>query len=590
MMKIKQLLIVILTVLTYNSWSQTETKDLLYEYAGGKKYIVHVAAPGNTLWGLHTTYQVPVNDIVAKNPGVEKGLKEGYKYMIPVGVAEINVPDGTQMREHEVQKGETAFSIAKKYNTSVDNLLRFNAGIDTGLKIGQVLKVVSSPANDAPTPTTNGKPLPTVVFSDSILSYTVKELETMYSISKRFMVPVNDLMAFNNLKSTAIKPGDVLKIPLKKESIKQAEVREVKIVDPPIRKVDETLLFPKKTSYNIAVLLTFNLNDLSGSALQNLATEFYMGLELAIDSLEREGFKAMVKVIDIPLDSVGIMKKLNAAEMKTMDLIFAPLLPASADIVGRWAKKMKIRTVCPSACNSALLLNNPFVYSSIASDITQMELLAKYTMQQYKNAEVVLVKPDNVKDHELYNAFRRRFIELAKTNGNKKVIEATPANFTTFIHKSGETVLIYPARDKGATLTFINNLHKSAGKYAEANISVLGMKDWAGFDELSGYYKTKYKVSWASTNDINYKLPETQVLLRLFRTKYKVDLSKVSAHAFDVFYFFTKTLLMDQTVNKEVVNTFDMKQVNQSSGFENKGVFILSHDNFELVRVAIVTE
>ncbi len=588
----KQFVFFLLSLFSSLIWAQTDSKDLLFEYEGGKKFIVHVAAPGNTLWGLHTTYNVAVNDIVAKNPGVEKGLKEGYKYLIPIGVAEINVPNGTQMREHEVVKGETAFSIAKKYNTSVDGLLKYNAGIESGLKIGQVLKVVLQPNSSVSTQKEANAAIPKVTFKDSILNYTVQNGETLYSISKRFMVPVAELQQYNNLKSTSLKPGDLLKIPLKKESVQQVEVREIKEVQlkNPERKIDQVLMFPVKASYNIAVLLTFNLNDLSGSALQNLATEFYMGVELAIDSLEREGFKAVVKVIDIPLDSIGILRKLNTPEMKAMDLVFAPLLPLSADIVGGWAKKEQIRMVCASACNSALLSQNPFIYSSITSDISQQELLAKYTLNKYTSAEIILIKPDNAKENDLYQAYRRKFIELAKQQGNKKLIEATPANFTTFIRKTGESVLVYPARDKGPVLTFINTLHKNVGKYNDASITVLGMKEWGGFDELSGYYKSKYNVSWASTNDINYKLPETQTLLRLFRAKYRTDMGKASAHGFDVFYYFVKTLLMKEPVEKEVINAFEMKQVNALSGFENKSSYILKNENYELIRTAIVNE
>lgn len=585
-------LMAIFVLLVSSLYGQTESKDWVYEYNGGKKYIVHIAQAGNTLWGLHQTYGVSVNEITASNPGIEKGLKEGFRYLIPKGVADIKVPNGTLVREHEVVKGETAFSIAKKYNSSVDALLNNNPGIDKGLKIGQVLKVIITPEASA-TPIKDKEPskvpAPSITFSDSILVYEVKDKETLYTISKRFMVPVSDLQNFNSLKSTNIKAGDVLRIPLKKESVKQVEVREVK----PVRehkKIDEELIFKPKSKYNIAVLLSFGLNDKSNTALKNLATEFYMGVELAIDSLERKGFSANVKVIDIPLDSVGIMKVLNGAEMKTMDLVFAPLVPNSADIVGKWCKLQKIRMVCPSACNTALLKDNPFVYSSIATDMTQLEILAKYSFEQYKNAQIVLINPGNGKDKELYDAYRKKFMALSKQSSNLKLIEATSSDFSTFIRKTGETVLVYPSRDKGSVLTFINNLHKAAGKYSAADITVLGVKEWGGYDDISGYYKTRYHITWASTNDLNYSLPDTKTLLRLFRIKYRTDMSKVSAHGFDVFYYFTTTLLMKEKVDTEVINAFDMREIAPGSGYENQSSFILKHEDYELIRIGVFNE
>ena len=575
-------------------FAQTDTKDWVYEYTNGKKYAVHVAQAGNTLWGLHTTYNVPVDDIVAANPGIEKGVKEGYRYLIPLGGADMKVISGTTMREHTVEKGETAFSIAKKYNSSVDDLLKYNPGIDKGLKVGQVLKIVIAPTSEAATPPKQTeKPAvsaPSVTFTDTVLVYEVKNSETLYTISKRFMVPVADLQKVTNLKSTNIKSGDVLKIPLKKENIKQVPVREVQPKEE-VRKVDETLIFKSKTKYNIAVLLSFGLNDSkANTSLKNLATEFYMGVELAADSLEKLGFDATIKVIDLPMDSVGIMKVLNTAEMKDMDLIFGPLVPQSADIVGRWCGKQKIRMVCPSACNSALLKNNPYIYASVTSDMTQQEILAKYTIEKFKTAQIILINPGISKDQELFDAYRKRFIELSKKNGNVKLIEAKLSDYTTFIRKSGESVIVLPTRDKGTVLSFINSLHKAIGKSPGADVTVMGVKEWGGFDDITGYYKTRYKMTWASSSDLNYSLPDTQTLLRLYRKKYRADMNKAGAHGFDVVYYFVKTLLMKEEVPSEVVNAFDPKVAVPGGGYENQSCFILTHQDYELIRVGVFYE
>ncbi len=586
-------LICILTFSTGLS-AQTDTKDWVYEYSNGKKYAVHIAQTGNTLWGIHTTYNVPVDDIVAANPGIEKGVKEGFRYLIPLGGADMKVLSGTIVREHTVEKGETAFSIAKKYNCSVDDLLKYNPGIDKGLKVGQVLKVIIAPTSEQANPTVKPveKPAvstPSITFTDTVLVYEVKNSETLYTLSKRFMIPVNDLQKFNNLKSTNIKSGDVLKIPLKKENVKQVQVREVQPKED-IRKVDEELIFKAKTKYNIAVLLSFGLNDKGNTGLKNLATEFYMGVELAADSLEKLGFDATIKVIDLPMDSVGIMRVLNTPEMKDMDLIFGPLVPQSADIVGRWCGKQKIRMVCPSACNSSLLKNNPYIYASVTTDMTQQEILAKYTIEKYKTAQIILINPGIAKDQELFDAYRKRFIELSKKNGNVKLIEAKLSDYSTFIRKSGESVVILPTRDKGTVLNFINSLHKSVGKLQNADVTVMGVKEWGGFDDIAGYYKTKYKITWASSSDLNYSLPDTQALLRLYRKKYRADMNKAGAHGFDVVYYFTRTLLMKEEVPSEVVNAFDLKVATTGGGYENQSCFILKHEDYELIRVGVFYE
>ncbi|MNK22453.1 D-gamma-glutamyl-meso-diaminopimelic acid endopeptidase CwlS precursor [compost metagenome] len=588
----KHLVLIFLFAFSNGLFAQTDTKDWVYEYSNGKKYAVHIAQAGNTLWGIHTTYNVPVDDIVAANPGIEKGVKEGYRYLIPLGGADMKVQSGTIVQDHTVSKGETAFSIAKKYNCSVDDLLKFNPGIDKGLKVGQVLKIVKAPTNEVIPPKQTEKPVvsaPSVTFTDTILTYEVKAGETMYTISKRFMVPVNDLQKFNNLKSTNLKTGDILRVPLKKENVKQVQVREVKPKEE-VRKVDQELIFKSKAKYNIAVLLCFGLNDKGNSGLRNLATEFYMGVELAADSLEKLGFDANIKIIDLPMDSIGIMKFLNTAEMKNMDLIFGPLIPQSADIVGRWCGQQKIRMICPSACNSALLKNNPYIYASVTTDMTQQEVLAKYTIEKYKTAQIILINPNNSKDQELFDAYRKKFIELSKKNGNIKLVEAKTSDFGTFIRKTGETVIVFPSRDKGSVVSFINALHKAVGKAPNADVTVMGVKEWGGFDDIAGYYKTRYKMTWATSSDLNYSLPDTQALLRLYRKKYRADMNKAAAHGFDVVYYFTRTLLMQEEVPTEVVNAFDLKPSAAGSGYENQSCFILKHEDYQLIRVGVFHE
>lgn len=576
------------------SFSQTDGTDYTYEVIKGTKYILHVAQSGNTLWGLHTTYNVSVEEIVKTNPGIEKGLKEGFQYLIPAGKSEVTVPEHSRLKYHIVAKSETAYGICKKYVITPETMEKYNPEAKAGLKVGQKLIIVLPLSSNevpavVPDKVNMDKSLPTVTFSDTLLTYTVKESETFYSISKRFMVPVSTLQEVNGLKSTKIKPGDILKIPLKKENVKQIPVREVEPIKPE-RKIDQELIFKPKSAYQIAVLLSFDLKNNANKSLQNLATEFYMGVELAIDSLEKLGFKATVNVIDLPADSLGIYKLLVGPSISNADLVFGPLVPASADIVGRWCAKKGIPMVCPSQCNASLLKGNPLIFAAVSSDITQQKVLARYTFENYKSSQIILVNPGNTKDAELYNAFRNHFLELSKKGGNIKLVEAKATDFTTFIRKNGDNVIVYPTRDKGAALKFIDLLHKSVGKSTTANVTVLGTKEWGAFDDINGYYKNKYSITWASSSDLNYTLPEVKTLGYLYRSKYKADLTKAGAHGFDVFYYFCKTILMQELVSSETINAFDLKEVEKGSGKENSACFIVKHVDYQLTRIGVFYE
>lgn len=588
----KYLLFVISFLSVLSSWSQTPVDDQIIEYQKGKKYIVHVAQAGNTLWGLHTTYNVPVDDIVVANPGINKGVVEGNKYLIPNGVAEAKYADGTQMALHTIVKGDTPYSLSKKYGATVDDINKLNPDLAGGFKIGQQVKIPLKAAVVEGVKPVTAPPTPvktTVSFSDTVITYVVKPSETLYTIAKRYMVPVNELQAFNQLKTTKIKEGDTLKIPLKKEQIKEVPIREVKPIEE-VKKVDESLLFKKKEQYEIAVLLPFDLDSKGSTQLKTLATDFYMGVELAIDSLKALGFNATVRVIDFPSDSAKMATILKKPEMKNLDLIIGPLLPQSTEMVANWCKANKVRMVCPASVNSAVLKGNQYVYAAVSSEMTQQAVMAKYVIENYKNDQIVLVNAGIAKDKDLYDAFRNRFMELSKTNGNVKLIEIKAADVATYIRKNGNTVFIVPTRDKVAANKFVLAVHKSSAKAGDGAITIIGTKDWAGFDDISGYYKTKYAITWAASSDLNYSLEQAKQIGRLYRTKYKADLNKYAAQGFDVFYYFVQTLLNNQEVKEQVTNAFNMSVVASGSGYENNQCFILKHVDYELIRVGIYHE
>jgi LysM repeat protein len=596
----KKLLFLFVAVVTLNAFSQTN-EDVLYEYVNNKKHIVHTAQVGNTLWGLHTTYKVPVDSIISANPLLKNGIQEGVSYLIPIGTAEGEYANGTQVLEHYILKGETQFSLTKKFLVTTDDLVKFNPSLSTELKVGQLVRIpvkknedgnILLNDNQLQTGSLDNKttaPKSTIVFSDSLIQYTVLPGETLYTISKRFMVPVADLIKINNLPNNKIKPNDSLKIPLKKEVIKSVEIRQIEPIKE-LPKVDETLLFKKKEKYEIAVLLPFDLDSKGKNSLKTVATEFYMGVELAVDSLKNLGYYATVTVIDFPVDSVEIVAELKKAKYKNLDLIFGPLLPQNVDIVSSWCKKNNVRMVCPSAVNTNVLNANPFVYAAVSSDITQQRNLARYALREYADYQIVLVNSGYAKDKDIYDAFRNRFLELSKTYGSQKLIEVKMSDFTTFIRKNGNTLLVMPTRDKTLATKFMNQLYKANGKSTTSTVTVFGTKEWANFDEISSYLKNKYTVQWATSTDLNYTLPETIHVLKLYRSKYKADMNKVAVQGFDVFLYFSQYLLWNETTDNLVANDFKMKAFVDGSGFENSKCFVIKHENYQINRVGSFNE
>jgi membrane-bound lytic murein transglycosylase D len=104
------------------------------------------------------------------------------------------VTEKTGAKEHEVEAGETYYSISRTYGLRVNELLEMNnLTIKETLKVGQVLQVVTSTAASA---------------KKEKVIHTVKAGETLYSLSKQYSVSLQDLLQWNNKSSYELNTGE----------------------------------------------------------------------------------------------------------------------------------------------------------------------------------------------------------------------------------------------------------------------------------------------------------------------------------------------------------------------------------------------
>ncbi|KAB2917011.1 MAG: LysM peptidoglycan-binding domain-containing protein [Bacteroidetes bacterium] len=178
------------------------------EYRIDKKQLdnveYHVVQKGETLFAIARKYGKSVEQLKQLNHLSDFGLKEGQKIIVNQNFKEKEPDTKTTDFYHEVQKGETLFSIAKKYNMTVDELKKLNNLGDSPISVGTRLVVskaeVKSENTKSETVTTN------------FTYHTVAQGETLYAIARKYGVKVDDIKKLNNLGDGAIKPGDKLRV------------------------------------------------------------------------------------------------------------------------------------------------------------------------------------------------------------------------------------------------------------------------------------------------------------------------------------------------------------------------------------------
>lgn len=118
-------------------------------------------------------------------------------------------PVATQ--DYTIVKGDTLATIAKKNSVSLKALEDANPGVDPKkLQIGQKLHLpaASMPSAAAPAPGAEE-----TAPSGGEQTYKVKSGDTLIGIAKQFHTKVKAIQSANNLTTTSIKVGQVLKIP-----------------------------------------------------------------------------------------------------------------------------------------------------------------------------------------------------------------------------------------------------------------------------------------------------------------------------------------------------------------------------------------
>lgn len=171
-------------------------------------YFVYTVKVGDNLYSVAKRYNVSVDNIKSFNNLTSNLLSIGQQLRIPRAGSMV---DDTMYSTYIVQSGDTLYKIANRYGMTVSQLMEINNLETTNLSIGQVLKVVSGGGSSS------GIPLGSSCYGEGYkepvyITYTVKRGDNLYNIAKLYNTSVDNLIKLNNLTTNNLSIGQVLKI------------------------------------------------------------------------------------------------------------------------------------------------------------------------------------------------------------------------------------------------------------------------------------------------------------------------------------------------------------------------------------------
>ena len=506
-------------------------------------------------------------------------------------------------QKHEVQSGETLYSIARQYNITVASLLQINPGLDADhIMAGQSINVPAGAQRTVSTQpqtiqqqvlqqvrqqvqTQQGVDVPSTPNRPRYKTlHEVKKKETLYSISREYGVTVDQLVDANpDLKKNKLKKGAVLNIPYTTAENEQYQAEQ--------QRAAEEAAKPKVTMYptiKVAVILPFSKNEEKVSAESQKMINIYQGFLLAVDSLKQRGYNVEVFAYDEVSPATPVSTILQRSEMKDMQLVVGPIRQWNVKSVADFAHQNGITHVVPLSNELSLVNEHPTTFQvNSNSSLMYNQVYNRFSLI-HKDHNIIFVSMNDRGDNMSY------IVDFKKDLDSKgiKYSAGTVSDLATVRDalKMGTNNVIIPT--SGSATAFENLCKKIDGLElsSEYTVQFFGFPEWqtlAGkYDKQLGKYQCQFFTSFYS----NSLSSRTQQFNGRFRRWFNQDqynsFPKYGELGYDIGAYFIKGLhdygsafyenLHNYSyVSMEFPMMFEKK--NSWSGYQNRSVMIVTH-------------
>ncbi len=597
----------------------------------GKVYYIHVVKTGQTLYAISRAYNIPQKEISIENPGVISGIRIGQTLKIPVESStkeeQINTSESKVKRKgrssHKVKKGDTFYSISKKYGISQEELQKANPSVRMDeLRPGQRLLIPEptvAELEQAPGPVYN---------EEGLAFHKVKRKETLYSIAAYYEVSVQAIRNANpELGWGGPKAGQVIRIPLPQVVDQPESARDTLPVDlffdSPADSLAEAynyeeLLGPHDNpdrSYRVAFFIPFDfrepepldslIKDVESVTRRNRIIdrymndqkepqsvkylEFFQGSLLAIDSMRKTGMKLDVRYFDTR-KSMGRMEEiLEEPGMNNMDLIIGPFFPYNLEISSAFARRNNIPMVTPFYNKMDYLWDNPYLFQVNPSlDRSYIEL-AKLVASKH-DYNIVYVREEDSLDREK-NVLLQDFI----FDGFDDYRPEEPVVFKELVLALGHTdeivlslsrdrknLVVVPSSNEALASRVVNTLYFRLNDY---DIELVGTPYWTEFSSIDSRYYHGLGLIYYSSFRMDYLNSRVDSFLKIYRDHFYAEPGSMTRRGinygitgFDITLYFVNALRefgprfilsLDEYKPPMVLDPYDFSRVSSAGGYEN---------------------
>ena len=522
---------------------------------------------------------------------------------ITVSTEKVKV-NGSVLYVHKVKGGETLYSLAKAYNVAIDDIVRQNESLKSGLKEGTTIYIPSS----TPAPAT-GKPEAQPVAEntgtgtseikdiiadkdevrridgwqlsgENIKKYSRKKhkakwYEHVGDLAVKYKVSAEAIMSFNNLETKRLKKKQVVYIPnelflelLEKSSLPE-EVKVPEEEKPATEEVkqeedvkvqEETSLFGKNS---IAYILPLNLRDTLGPNASFM--DFYAGALLAADTLKNLGHDLTITLVDqsagnnaARFDNTTIIGPVKGSDMEK----FLPTAGSGNTVIS----PMDINTGKLVAGNRNFVQIAPSQEDQLAN---LMDLLA--TRISLDNS-VMIIYERNGADGAL--------VEAAKRMANERGILYNTLSYDILqgremmdkikdaLEPGLDNLVLIPSNSEAFVSDVVRNLNLLYTNPAQENrrsVMLFGTPRWRNFENIEVDYFHKMNLHLSIPYYVDYNKQLVKDFIMKYRALYNCEPTPFAFQGFDI------TMMSCGYENYTLQSNYKFKKDNAGDGLRNTG-------------------
>ena len=507
-------------------------RDAPKEISKGKEGLTkYIVKPGEGLWRIAQNYGVTQETLERLNPTLPNPLKEGMEIWVPAGKS--GVPEVTTDKAlvlYQVEKGEGFMSLERKFGLSQKELEKLNPELKDGIKLEAQIWI---PKNN-------------------FLDYVA----TLGGASQTDVATGNATDANPKIKS-GMNPSNIKTVsfvlPFRVNGIQAGNIADIKI-------------------------------KLQKEKITAIASDFYSGALMALDSLQKMGFSLTVNVYDSNGNAQGVKAISSSEGLKNSQVIIGPFSPSAFNALSETITSDNIAILAPLSNRNIEL--RPNVFQTVPTIEVQQNSMISFINQKYPDANIVLLS--DAKSKDMNEKLLSSFSQAKNVDNIQGIQSALNKEATNIVFVSSDDVVFL-----SDAIRILYNIAGINGKNKNYNIIMATLDKGDAYDHnsISNSQLSALKFTYPAANRY---AGESNPFIKKYLKTYKISPSKYAFRGFD--------LTMDAVLRTSLVGNF-IKEANigetsyqenkfqyvknaaKGGGYENRAVYILRYEDLQISEI-----